>query len=223
MNYGLLDLKLPHPVERPFQYARSLVYELIDEEPPQADDEEMTSKLAPTPAQLEVSGTGGRRVLSLHFVHQPFTGNISRLEQICQMPSSTREEKEKQAKQLVEELEKFALDQKEPPRTFVYEFSIADGLLQRICKYAGSFTEPGWRWSADRRTFDQQDRALKSYLSLAKDGYRRAQQCQEILSSLHAVPDLPLHQADTYQFYLSALTMVADKAAMKHFVGSLPH
>src|SRR3989344_3020131 len=151
MGYDLLYLMLPHPVEKSFQYVRSLIYELMGEEPPTVDDpegKENTSKFYSTPAQLEVSGTGKRRVLSLHFIYQPLTGSLSRLEQICQMPSFTREEKEKQAKQLVDELQKFALDQKEPPRTFVYEFSVADGLLQRICKYDGSFREPGWRWSA---------------------------------------------------------------------------
>lgn len=213
---NLLNLQLPHPIEKPYQVARRLLYEVLEESSLDADK----SDYPLTPAQLEVVGVGRERILSLHFLDQHFKGNISKLEQICGLPESTQTEKEDKAKHLIKELEEFDVI-KSPPVTVVYEFLMESGIVRRVSEYAGDFTVKGWRWGAGRRTFDQQKLELKKFLSLAKNGYRRAKQAQEEIVSYLKTPDLLLQEQDFYNFYLSSLKNIADRMAMRRFVESV--
>ncbi len=212
---GLLNLQLPHPVDKSYRLARRLLYEVLNEQPP---EDEKNLRFPTTPSQLEVVGVGKGKILSLHFLNQPFKGNLSRLEQLCALPENTMEEKNDKAKQLISELDNFKDDNTQLlPLTVVYEFSIADGLIQRVSRYTGDFTAKGWRWEAETRTFEKHGREMKLFLSLARNGYRRAQQCQEEIQTYLKEPSLSFSEIDFYHFYLSALTNIADKAVMKRF------
>lgn len=213
---NLLNLQLPHPIEKPYQVARRLLYEVLEESSLDADK----SDYPLTPAQLEVVGVGRERILSLHFLDQHFKGNISKLEQICGLPESTQKEKEDKAKHLIGELKEFDVI-KSPPVTVVYEFLMESGIVRRVSEYGGDFTAGGWRWEAERRTFDKQKLELKKFLPLAKNGYRRAKQAQEEIVSYLKTPDLLLQEQDFYNFYLSSLKNIADRMAMRRFVESV--
>ncbi|MBI4151415.1 hypothetical protein HY496_00450 [Candidatus Woesearchaeota archaeon] len=217
MGYDLLHLLLPHPAEKAYCRALELVSELAEDTP----SEEEIPLFYPTQGMLEVVGQGKGKTVYIHFVDQPFQGSVSKLERICAMPSSTDQEKEEKFILLSTEMEKFEIHLDFMPETLVYEFSVGDGMLLRVSKYEGNFTDPDWRWESERRGFDRSGYELKSNRALIRKGYMRAQQCQEHITRVLQKPTLRLRDQDLYQFYLSAIQPVAEKKAMGRFMASL--
>ena len=225
----LLDLLIPHPAESLFRRGSDILYELLGEglgavfDNPNNNDDEPKAKylIPPLSAQLELIGSHSKKILSLHFLDQPYNGNLKKLEKALNSPSKTDDEKLQKLILLNEAMTEFKFDLDMPPNTLVYEFVTNSGHIQSISCYDGDFTAAGWRWEADRRKFRREGYDLGREFALAQRGYKAMQRVRDVLEENCVDRELELSRRDVYNSYLSALTQIADKEAMKRFVESV--
>jgi len=219
----LLDLLIPHPAEALYRRGSDVLHQLLAEGmgavSDNSDDNPPAKYLIPLiPVQLEIVGGQSAKTLSLHLLDRPYNGNLRQLEKALGLAERNNDQKQQKLFSLNDAMSEFKFDLKIPPDTLVYEFATNGGQIRSISCYDGNFTTAGWRWEADKRRFRKEGYDLGREFALAQRGYKAMQRVKDTLQENCIDRDLKLARRDGYNRYLTALTQIADKEAMKRFV-----